>query len=95
MFIHTNGMKKLAALLLSVFTIGTAGLCGCAETSDINKLENDTEIQMQETEEQNNDDCPKCREGEKRDGEEHPTPRRPHIRPHIAPDKKTPNPKHK
>ena len=84
-------MKRLAVLLLSVFTIGTIAACGCNTAEKNNDLEEkiNTEIvQIHEPDEdkQTKPECPDCK---KHDGD-FPAPRRPHKRP----DKKFPRPKY-
>lgn len=85
---HTNSMKKLAAFLLTIFTLSTAAVCGCAEpNADVRKIkEPNVSIETTEDDEQQ---CPECPDGEKRDNGQCPTPRRPHKR-H---GKKLPRPK--
>ena len=99
---HTTGMKKLAILLLTVFTVATAAACGCADTKKDSSFEDvkgtesiqlqaDEETEKIEQDEQTKQDeqiKPECPDCKKRDGE-CPIPRKPHIRPHN----KTPHPR--
>lgn len=83
-------MKKLAIFLLTVFTMGTAVVCGCgsAKQDKAFKEKIDTEnvqIRTLEEDEQTEPECPDCK---KRD-DECPAPRKPHKR-H---DKRMPRPK--
>ena len=95
-------MKKLAILLLTVFTISTAVVCGCGGTKgNGNKVvEQDVEsVQLQQIDAEQNDEIeeekpdehkkPECPDCKKRDGE-CPAP----CKPHKRPDKKMPRPKH-
>ena len=88
-------MKKLAILLLTVFTIGTAAACGCGSPKVSNNLydkikteslnvqeiavEQDEQNEQNEQNERNEQHKPECPDREKRDGE-FPAPRRPHRR---------------
>lgn len=86
-------MKKLAVLILTVFTMATVVVCGCGESKKTVSFDNNAKterVQIQEIEEiqegeQVKPECPDC---EKRDGE-CPAPRKPHKR-H---DRKLPQPK--
>lgn len=78
---HTKDMKRLAILLLTVFTIGAAAVCGCDGTQKNNDTVSkiDTEsVQIRTMDEDNNktDECPD------KDGHDGkcPTPRKPHRR---------------
>lgn len=82
---YTTDMKRLAVLLLTIFTIGTVAVCGCADTqkSSSDEIRADDifvqrieEVEEDQEGEQDNPECPDCKE---RDGE-CPTPRRPHKR---------------
>ena len=74
-------MKKLAILILTVFTMATVVVCGCGDTKKAISFDDNAKtesVQIQEVEEdiQVKPECPDC---EKRDGE-HPAPRKPHKR---------------
>ena len=80
-------MKKLAVLILTVFTMATVVVCGCGESKKAVSFDDNAKtekVQIQEDEQVK----PECPDGKKRDGE-CPAPRRPHKR-H---DRKLPDPK--
>lgn len=91
-FRHTTRMKKFAILLLSVFTVCSAAICGCAETNENSKNEDKTKnienIQIQEDDSGDKQETPEVPEkpefpdGDKRGNKiPHPHPHRPHIIP--------------
>ena len=89
-------MKKLAIFLLTVFTCGTAAICGCggakANSSYEEKIEPEhVKIRTWDENEQAEPECPdgECPKGDCPDGN-CPKPRTPH-RKH---GKKLPRPKH-
>ena len=88
-------MKRLAILLLTIFTMATAVACGCGDSKKNSSFDDTTvadSVQLQTVEEalvdENEQEKPECPDCKKHDGE-CPTPRKPHRR-H---DKKTPRPR--
>ena len=70
-------MKKLVVFLLTVFTMGTAVVCGCntAKTRDYDDKIDTESVQIEVTEDEQTE--PECPHEEKQDGE-CPEPRKPH-----------------
>lgn len=85
-------MKKLAVLILTVFTMATVVVCGCGEPKKTVSFDDNAKtesVQIRKIEEIQEDELkPECPDIEKRDGE-CPAPRKPHKR-H---DRKLPEPK--
>ncbi|MDE7440273.1 MAG: hypothetical protein K2N23_07190 [Clostridia bacterium] len=95
-------MKKLAILLLTIFTIGTTALCGCGTAKENGNFENNAKnmenIQTLGDEENGSQDreCPECPDKPEFPDREKHGGKRPHPhphRPHLHPDEKLPQPK--
>lgn len=83
-------MKKLAIILISIFTVTTVTLCGCSGMQENGKLDdkakNIENVQIQEDDSNENKpetpEKPEFPDKDKRDGKlPHPHPHRPHLHP--------------